>query len=40
VPGSAAGVLRDPGFAGAVLGACLLAATSRLSERPVGRSSG
>jgi hypothetical protein len=48
VPGSAAGVLRGLGFAGAVLGASLLAATSRaqqpgsgrLSDRAAGRSSG
>src|SRR5215472_14047853 len=32
VPGSAAGVLRGLGFAGAVLGASLLAATSRVQQ--------
>jgi hypothetical protein len=48
VPGSTAGVLRGLGFAGAVVGASLLAATSRvrpkdparLSDRVAGRSSG
>src|SRR5262245_51684984 len=34
VPGSAAGVLRGLGFAGAVLGASLLAATSRVRPAP------